>query len=336
MARPLFQITAAFIGLALLSACAAPTLAPVGDRPGKLEITSRFVITEDGVPLPLRSWKPDGQPKAIMLGLHGFNDYSGAFRDIGPSLATAGIAFYAYDQRGFGQTPHAGRWAGGARMRQDAIAIAKALQADAPDTPLYLLGLSMGGAVAMTALADAPDAAAGAILVGPAVWGRDHMPSIMSATLDAFARLTPGYPLTGEGVRITPTDNIAELRRMARDPNVRKSTRVDMLYGLVNLMDEAQASAAHQQTPLLLLYGLKDDLVPKAPTLRALKALPHPNGAIPHRIAVYDNGRHMLLRDKAGARVIADIAAWIATPTAPLPSGQDQNALKRLQEAAND
>ena len=45
MARPLFQITAAFIGLALLSACAAPTLAPAGARPGKLEITSRFVIT---------------------------------------------------------------------------------------------------------------------------------------------------------------------------------------------------------------------------------------------------------------------------------------------------
>ncbi len=334
MARPLFQITAAFIGLALLSACAAPTLAPPGARPGKLEITSRFVITEDGLPLPLRSWKPKEQPKAIVLGLHGINDYSGAFRDVGPKLAAAGIALYAYDQRGFGQAPHAGRWAGGARMRQDAIAIAKALKADAPDTPLYLLGLSMGGAVAMTALADAPDAATGAILVGPAVWGRDHMPGIMSATLDAFAHLTPGYPLTGEGVRITPTDNIAELRRMARDPNVRKSTRIDMVYGLVNLMDEAQASAANQQTPLLLLYGLKDDLVPKAPTLRALKALPQLKGGTPHRIAVYDNGRHMLLRDKAGARVIADIAAWITNPNAQLPSGQDQNALKRLQEAA--
>ena len=336
MARPLFQITAAFIGLALLSACAAPTLAPPGARPGKLEITSRFVITEDGLPLPLRSWKPKEQPKAIVLGLHGINDYSGAFRDVGPKLAAAGIALYAYDQRGFGQAPHAGRWAGGARMRQDAIAIAKALKANALNTPLYLLGLSMGGAVAMTALADAPDAAVGAILVGPAVWGRDHMPGIMSASLDAFAHLTPGYPLTGEGVRIRPTDNIAELRRMARDPNVRKSTRVDMLYGLVNLMDEAQASAARQHTPLLLLYGLKDDLVPKAPTLRALKALPVPKGGAPHRIAVYDNGRHMLLRDKAGTRVIADIAAWITKPAAPLPSGQDHNALKRLEDAADE
>lgn len=336
MARSFSQIITALVGLTLLSACAAPTLAPMGDRPGKLEITSRYVITEDGLPLPLRSWMPEGQPKAIILGLHGFNDYSGAFRDIGPKLAAAGIALYAFDQRGFGQALNAGRWAGGTRMRADVISIAKALQANAPQTPLYLLGLSMGGAVAMTALAEAPDTAAGAILVGPAVWGRDHMPGIMSATLDAFAHLTPGYPLTGEGVRILPTDNIAELRRMARDPNVRKSTRVDMLYGLVNLMDEAQASAARQKKPLLLLYGLKDDLVPKAPTLRALKALPQSADAGSHRIAVYDNGRHMLLRDKAGDRVIADIAAWIAAPTAPLPSGQDQNALERLEKAANE
>jgi alpha-beta hydrolase superfamily lysophospholipase len=336
MARTISQITAAFIGLALLSACAAPAMAPIGERPGKWEITSRFVITADGLPLPLRSWIPERAPKAIVLGLHGFNDYSGAFRDVGPKLAAGGITLYAYDQRGFGQAPHAGRWAGGARMRQDAIAIARALNAGAPDIPLYLLGLSMGGAVAMTALADAPDAATGAILVGPAVWGRDHMPGIMSATLDAFAHLTPGYTLTGEGVRITPTDNIAELRRMARDPSVRKSTRIDMVYGLMNLMDEAQASAALQQTPLLLLYGLKDDLVPKVPTLRALKALPQLKGRTPHRIAVYDNGRHMLLRDKAGVHVIADIAAWITNPDAQLPSGQDQNALKRLQEAADE
>ena len=320
MARSFSQIITALVGLTLLFACAAPTLAPMGDRPGKLEITSRYVITEDGLPLPLRSWMPEGQPTAIILGLHGFNDYSGAFRDVGPKLAAAGIALYAFDQRGFGQAPNAGRWAGGTRMRVDAISIAKALQSNAPQTPLYLLGLSM----------------ASAILVGPAVWGRDHMPGIMSATLDAFAHLTPGYPLTGEGVPILPTDNTAELRRMARDPNVRKSTRVDMLFGLVNLMDEAQASAARQKKPLLLLYGLKDDLVPKAPTLRALKALLQSADSGSHRIAVYDNGRHMLLRDKAGDRVIADIAAWIAAPTAPLPSGQDQNALERLEKAANE
>ena len=58
MARPARQITAAMIGFMLLAACAKPTLAPEGARPGPLEITSRYVITEDGLPLPLRFWPP--------------------------------------------------------------------------------------------------------------------------------------------------------------------------------------------------------------------------------------------------------------------------------------
>lgn len=314
-----------------LVACASPKLAPPGERPGPLEITTRFVITEDGLPLPLQSWLPDARPKAVMLGLHGFNDYSGAFRDIGPKLAEAGVALYAYDQRGFGAAPLAGRWAGDVRMRRDAIAVATALGALWPDTPVYFLGLSMGGAVAMTALADVPDAAAGAVLVGPAVWGRDHMPAIMADSLDGFASIIPWYPLTGEGIRITPTDNIAELRKMWRDPKVRKSTRIDMLHGLVDLMDAAQASAANQVKPLLLLYGLKDDLVPMQSTLVALKNLPQGQG---HRVAVYENGRHMLLRDKAGQRVIADIAAWALDPSIALPSGADKSAVRRLEAAA--
>lgn len=316
-----------------LAACASPKLAPPGERPGPLELTSRFVITEDGLPLPLQSWLPKAAPKAIMLGLHGFNDYSGAFRDIGPKLAAAGVALYAYDQRGFGAAPLAGRWAGDVQMRRDAIAVAKALGTEWPETPVYLLGLSMGGAVAMTALADAPEVAAGAVLVGPAVWGRDHMPAIMADSLDGFARIIPWYPLTGEGIRITPTDNVAELRRMWRDPKVRKSTRIDMLHGLVDLMDAAQASAPRQVKPLLLLYGLKDDLVPKKPTLVALRKLPESKG---HRVAVYDNGRHMLLRDKAGGRVIADIAAWVLDPAVALPSGADNRAIPRLEAAAQE
>ena len=32
----------------------------------------------------------------------------------------------------------------------------------------------------------------------------------------------------------------------------------------------------------------------------------------PHRLAVYGDGRHMLLRDLKGARVVEDILAWLA------------------------
>ncbi len=340
ISRCLLAVAVAF-GLTSLAGCAQPRVAPLGDRPGSADLAGEFFLTTDGLALPLRRWPPSpagnapaAAPSAIILALHGFNDYSGAFREAGPKLAAAGLAVYAYDQRGFGGAPHQGLWPGKAPLRRDAIAFARLLQARHPGTPLYFLGLSMGGAVAMTALSEEPDLAAGAILVAPAVRGRASLPAWQRWGIDLAAVTIPWYPATGDGLDIQPTDNIAELRRMSRDPNVIKATRMDSLYGLVDLMTAAQAAAARQTTPLLLMYGLKDDLVPRAPTLAALAALPSTAPARPpHRVAVYPDGRHMLLRDLESDRAIADIVAWIRAPRAPLPSGADQGAAQRLAAA---
>lgn len=332
------------LALALMTAaCAEPRIAPAGDRPGPASLADRHLVTGDGLALPLRVWRPEGQARAVVLGLHGFNDYSGAFREVGPKLAAAGVALYAYDQRGFGAAPGRGLWHGADRMQADAAAALRLLRAEAPGRPVFLLGLSMGGAVAMTVLADAPGLADGAMLVGPAVRGRDSLPFWQRWSLDVAAGALPWYPLTGQGLAIQPTDNIAALRQMARDPHVIKETRVDALYGLVDLMTAAERAAPRQTTPLLLLYGLKDDLVPKGPTLKALNALPPPTAGaaagtpgLSHRVAVYQGGRHMLLRDLDSDRTLADMLAWMQDPAAPLPSGADAKAAARLAAAATN
>jgi hypothetical protein len=41
------------------------------------------------------------------------------------------------------------------------------------------------------------------------------------------------------------------------------------------------------------------------------------------KLAVYKNGYHLLMRDKEGPTVSADIAAWISNHYASLPSGAD-------------
>src|SRR5690606_26957676 len=111
------------------------------------------------------------------------------------------------------------------------------------------------------------------------------------------------------------------LRRMARDPLVLKETRVDAVWGVVDLMDRALAVAPLLDDRLLLLYGLRDQIVPLGPTRAALEALP-PSGR--WRVAVYPDGYHMLLRDIGAEVVIDDIAAWVRAPDAPLPSGADE------------
>jgi hypothetical protein len=72
------------------------------------------------------------------------------------------------------------------------------------------------------------------------------------------------------------------------------------------------------------MYGAKDEIVPQAPIRRFVGSL----AAEPLRpkLAWYQNGYHMLLRDLAGPVVIADVASWVLAPAAPLPSGADHAA----------
>lgn len=312
----------ALLGAAVAAAC-APVVQPAGPPVTEPRIENAAVIAVDGAVLPLRRWLPDGKARAVILALHGFNDYSNAFDTPAAYWAKRGIATYAFDQRGFGGAPNRGLWPGAPTMRDDAVAVARLLRRTHPDAPLYLLGVSMGGAVAMVILAEHDQIADGAVLVAPAVWGRRHMNPFLRGVLWFFARTTPWLTLTGEGLEVRPSDNIPMLRALGRDPKVIKETRVDSIKGLVDLMDAAYASAPAIRGPLLLLYGQKDELVPKKPSFEVITVLKKSARA---RTAVYDGGYHMLLRDLAAETAWKDIAAWIDDPRAPLPSGAESGA----------
>jgi acylglycerol lipase len=195
--------------------------------------------------------------------------------------------------------------------------------------PLYLLGDSMGGAVTIAAVTGAAGAPRpdcdGIILAAPAVWGRDTMGLAERVALWAGYRLFPATTFTGQGLHITPSDNIEMLRALSRDPLVIKATRVDAIKGLVDLMDAALAAAPQVDRPMLLLYGDRDELVPKHPTELWVASLPY-EARLTRRVAWYDRGYHMLLRDLEAPVVWRDVASWIADHGAPLPSGADRRA----------
>jgi acylglycerol lipase len=330
------------LGLMLFAGCAAPDRADytalLAQEAAPERVTPRLTadafVAADGARLPLRSWLPQGETKAVILALHGFNDYANAFAGPGEALARRGIATYAYDQRGFGAAPLHGRWPGRWQLEEDLGAASRVLRTRYPGVPLYLMGESMGGAIVAVAMAGEdgmrkPEAD-GVILVAPAVWGRATMGLAERSALWAGVRIMPRMEVTGRGiVHVQPSDNIAMLRALGRDPLVIKETRVDAIYGLVDLMDSALAAAPRLDVPLLYLYGERDEIVPKAPTERMIAHLPAA-WRDAQRVAWYANGYHMLLRDLDAAVVDGDIASWIASRQSPLPSGADRYAAQVL------
>jgi alpha-beta hydrolase superfamily lysophospholipase len=265
-------------------------------------------ITRDGLRLPLRHWEAV-HPRAIIVALHGMSDYSEAFDLPAPWWAAHGITTFAYDQRGFGAGPNPGLWAGGELMRQDLSDFVETVRAKYPSVPVYALGESMGGAVVLSALAsEHPPRVDGAILAAPAVWSRADMPAAYRAALWLAGNLVPWMNVSGEGLHIVACNNLEVLRKLSRDPLYQHSARADQVYGLVNLMDEARHAPEHlsSRTPILLVYGGRDQVIPRPPTQAVIRALGHRAD-----VRFYPHDYHMLLRDLDGEKIWADIARWI-------------------------
>lgn len=310
--------------LVLLSACT-----PMVHSPGTVyespTLSANYFLTSDGVKLPLRSWLPeDGNTRAAIVALHGMNDYSNFFDAPGRYFSKTGIACYAYDQRGFGLAPNRGLWAGTNAYADDLTQITHLIKEQHPGIPVYLLGESMGGAtVIVSVTADNPSPADGIILAAPAVWGRETMPWYQRMVLWLSSHTVPWMKVTGSSLGVKPSDNIEMLRALSRDPLVIKGTRIETIHGLVDLMDAALFQSPKISVPTLLLYGERDEIVPKLPTYQMLKNMPPSH---PWRAAFYENGYHMLLRDLQAETLWNDIATWIDSQDQALPSGADLRA----------
>ncbi|GAA0528915.1 alpha-beta hydrolase superfamily lysophospholipase [Rhizomicrobium palustre] len=295
-----------------LQSC-APVTAPMGLEQASPILHEDFFTTSDGLSLPYRHWDA-AKPKAIIVALHGMSDYSRAFEMPGPYWASEGITTYAYDQRSFGKSPNPGDWPGAQAMRQDFCDFIEAVRARHPGVPVFGLGESMGGAVVLTSLTQNHQPHLdGVILVAPAVWSRSDMPFYYRVALWLTAHTFPAMTVSGKGLKIWPSDNIEMLRQNARDPLFQKQTRADAVWGLVNLMDEARKAplALKSTPPMLVVYGEKDQIIPRAPTEAVVKEL----GARAE-VHVYPKGYHMLLRDLSGKIVWKDIEAFVEKTSA--------------------
>jgi len=335
----LVRIAAWALAMILVGCAGVPNVPPHAPDIAKPALDGDFLRADDGVKLPLYSWLPAGRPHAVVLYVHGFNDYSHGGAEPAKTMAADGIATFAYDQRGFGRAPDRGRWAGAKRMAQDLAEATHLLRARYPGVPLFVFGESMGGAVAIVAATGAAGTekpiADGYILLAPAVWGRDEMNIFERSALWLADTFMPAATFTGSSLHIQASDNIEMLRELARDPLFIKATRADAIEGLVNLMTLAQNAAPEFDERTLILYGAHDELIPARAMKRFIARLPKvPPGR--RCIAYYRDGYHMLTRDLEASVVIRDMESWMAAPAAPLPSGADRNRPPGFSDKAWD
>jgi len=294
----------------LLTAC-APDYKEMGPMTAEPRISDESFVARDGVRLPYSVWGPRENPSTIVIAAHSFGEFRDAFALIGKHLAEQNVAVWAYDQRGFGNGPHPGVWAGTDTMVQDFKDFTSAVQGETGgDIPLIMMGESMGGAIVLSALTDTSTPRPRAIVLsGPGV--REDRPRRywFNAGLWLVTRIVPGYEVQVERPYDSRLDEY-HAKRWASDSKIINQVRLDTYYGLIRLSDYASNNTKDFGIPTLVLYGTEDDQI-------------HPNSvcALMNRLGrsgslqVFQDKPHLMFQDKDQDDVLQLIDQWITDPT---------------------
>lgn len=316
------------IGFGFLAACVTPAtlkaLTLETHAMPKLEPEANRMISFDGAELGLTVWDTEASPEIVIVGVHGMNDYANAFHMAAPYWADRGVMTYAYDQRGFGRSYGRGQWPDEESMREDLRTAVRLVKAEHPDATLAVVGISMGGAMTMTAFGSdkPPEGVDRVVFSGPGLRGWGAIPVVQRVALWTSVRVRPGWVVRPPRfVKIEPSDNVEMLQRLWTDPLGIRTNQIEQVHGVVTLMENAHKAADELPTniPMLLTYGARDIVIPENGVRRTAKRLPDNV-----RTAYYPDGYHMLLRDLQSDVVFEDVLSFLREPEAPLPSNVDE------------
>ena len=303
-----FQKSNAYVLLALAGCAAIPFGVPA-PRPGFPIITSGYFHLADGAVLPYRLYPGQGELHAVVLALHGYTDSRDGWAMLAGVLNAHGIAVYAPDQSGFGATRNRGTWVGTNVLVDEARDMAVQLRAQYPDSRLYIMGESMGGAIGiLLGASPSPPPVDGYVLSAPAVWGGAALSPFYRLVLHVADALAPKKRLTGQSAHVLASDNIPALITFGEDPLTILAPSIDNVAGLVRLMGQAQAACARFNQPALFLYGGHDELIPPSAMRSCWAALPP---SAPVVLAFYPPDYHLIPRDLERATPDADILGYI-------------------------
>ncbi len=303
----------ALVALGVLVPVACGGVADPGGPPLEPPRPAATVQGAEG-PLAVSRWAAEGEPRALVLALHGYGDYAETIWPDAAAVWTArGLEVWAYDQRGFGRNPTNRDWPGHEALVADLEAVAAAVRAARPGLPLAVVGHSMGGGVALAAAGEGRLDADALVLMAPAVWGGDQLSPVYRAGAWLGAQLFPDlrFSRAASPVPIRPTDNLARLDAISEDPLRFADPSPREFLGLIRLMDRAvEAAPKAASSPVLTVMGARDEVIPEDSVRAAHAALPGPK-----TFDYVEDGWHMLPIDLGAPEMLARVADWILETT---------------------
>lgn len=210
-----------------------------------------------GLQIFVRSWRPEGRPRAVVAICHGVNSHSGYYNWAAAELVASGVAVYAVDLHGRGESDGERFYnADIADYITDVDALVTLARSREPGLPVFLLGHSAGGVIAC-------------------VYTLEHQEKLAGLICESFAFQVAAPQIALSIVKglahIAPHTHVLRLRNeeFSRDPDVVKAMNADKrieneiqpvktVSALVHATERLNAEFPLITLPLLILHGTAD------------------------------------------------------------------------------
>lgn len=233
-------------------------------------------------------------PIAALL-LHGFTGSPWELRPLGEALAARGVHVACPRLPGHGTTPEAMLFGGLAEWLAAATASLEALRGA---KRVVVIGLSMGGLLAMCLAARLPTRVQGLVLMAPAL-------KLRSPQARALRRLRwlPGLDVRETWLRKTTTD--IELDEVRAEAPILPRYPLSRVLDLLELAELARHAERRIGCPSLVIGAAQDRVVDTAEVLALQERLPF------SRRLLLQRGRHIIPRDTDRALALTEIAHFV-------------------------
>ena len=259
-----------------------------------------------GLKIFLRSWRPGGTPRAVIVICHGVNSHGGQYAWPAEQFVKNGFAVYALDLRGRGKSEGERFYVENvAEYVSDVAGAVKIAKSREPGLPLFLLGHSAGGVVSCVYTLENQAELTGFICESFAF--QVPAPSFVLAAVKGLSHVAPRVP----ALKLKNED-------FSRDPKAVEALNNDPLTAheaqpaitvaaLVRADERLREEFPLITLPILIMHGTDD----KATVCHGSEFFYKTAGSKDKTLKLYEGHYHDLLNDFGKETVIADITAWI-------------------------
>ena len=260
-----------------------------------------------GVELFWQGWRPAGASRGVLLVCHGLGEHSDRYGNVVDAVRPDGWAVYGLDLRGHGRSggrrAHLDRYAD---WLSDVDAFRRHVVAMHGGEPVFLLGHSMGGQIALAYALDHQDDLRGLVLSAPAL-ASNAVPKAAVPVLRALARVAP--TLRPAGIDVTKVSkDPAVVRAYQADPLVHHGNpTLGLSAALFGAFDTLPERARALRLPLLIQHGGLDELTDPAGS----RLLESTSGSPDQTVRWYEGLWHEIYNEPERAGPLSDLREWL-------------------------